>query len=327
MNRVFSALSMFLKITLKSYSVACFTVSLLFSSLALSQPLTKVTLALNWKAEPEFGGFYTAALLGIYKKHGLDVTILEGGSGTPTVQMLANGKVDFAIVSADEIIISQDRSSKNKVKGLFAVYQTSPYIVMTHAERNFQSLKEVLNSDGILSMQSGLPYYQFLVKKHGKPKVKVVPYTGGVANFLNDKTFSQQGFITTEPLSAEKGGAKVKTFLIADEGFNPYLVVVGATEETLKTKPEVTKKLLLAIREGWEAYLKDPVATNKHMVLLNKAFDLETFNKAADIQKPLIETKGSDLGSMSKTRWETLSTQLKEMGLIKKMPPTEDLFQ
>lgn len=298
---------------------------LLLVSPAFAQTPTSVTLALNWKAEPEFGGFYAAALQGIYKKHGLDVKILEGGSGTPTVQMLANNKVEFAIVSADEIILSQDRNAKNKVKGLFAVYQTSPYIVMTHAEKNFKSLKDVFASEGILSMQSGLPYYQFLIQKFGKPKVKVVPYTGGVSNFLNNKNFSQQGFITTEPLSAEKAGAKVKSFLIADEGFNPYLVVIAATEETLNKKPELVKKLVAASREGWIAYLKDPKATNQYMATLNKSLDLETFNKAADIQKPLIETKEA-LGSMTSTRWETLVQQLKDLKLIKSSPKAPDLF-
>lgn len=284
----------------------------------------KITLALNWKAEPEFGGFYAAELLGYFKEQGLDVKIQEGGSGTPTVQMLANNKVDYAIVSADEIILSHDRGGKNKVKALFSVYQTSPYIVMAHKDRGFKTLKDVFQNEGVLSLQSGLPYYPYLVKKFGKPKVKVVPYAGGVANFLHDKNFSQQGFITVEPLLAEKSGAKVQSFLIADEGFNPYLVVLSTTDSVLNAKPEVTKKLLAAVKKGWESYLKDPTATNKHMAKLNKSLDLETFNKGAEIQKPLIEVKGQTVGSMSQERWKTLVDQLHELGLIKsKIAPTE----
>lgn len=295
-------------------------------SFAVQAADTPVEIALNWKAEPEFGGFYAASLQGFYKAQGLDVKILEGGSGTPTVQMLANGKVDFAIVSADELIISQDRNKLNKVKALFAVYQVSPYIVMTHAERNFKTLKDVFISEGFLSMQSGLPYYQYLVQKFGKPKVRVVPYLGGVANFVNDKTFSQQGFITTEPLTAEKAGAKVKPFMIADEGFNPYLVVLATTEQVLKNKPELVQKVLEGTRAGWVAYQKDPKATNEHMAKLNKAFDLETFNKAAEIQKPLIEPTGVALGSMSDERWNTLVGQLKKLKLIKTTPIASDLY-
>lgn len=301
----------------------------LLCSLLISQSLFAagpIRLILNWKAEPEFGGFYAASLQGLYKKQGLDVEIVEGGSGTPTVQMLANKKVDFAIVSAGEIIISQDRKTTNKVKALFAVYQTSPYIIMTHAEKNYKSLQEVFNSQGLLSVQSGLPFYPYLVKKFGKPKVQVVPYLGGISNFLKDKNFAQQGFLTTEPTAAEKAGAKVKTFLIAEEGFNPYLVVLATTEEVLKTKPEVVEKIVKATHEGWIAYLKDPSATNKHMAQLNKSLDLDTFNKGAEIQKPLIEVKGTEIGSMSEARWTTLVDQLHNLGLIKTKPAAKNLL-
>jgi NitT/TauT family transport system substrate-binding protein len=314
---------------MKSLLVAAllFTGSLSYAADTVSKPAANASLALNWKAEPEFGGFYEAAFSGTYLKHGINIDIQEGGSGTPTVQMLANSKVDFAIVSADEIVISQDRNPKNKVVALFAVYQTAPYIIMTHAERDFKSAKDVFTNDGALAVQAGLPYYQYLVQKFGKPKATVVPYLGGVSNFLNDKKFSQQGFITTEPLAAEKGGAKVKSFLIADEGFNPYVVVLAAREETLKKKPELVKSMIDATREGWQAYLQTPARTNHSMAKLNRALDLETFSKAAMIQKPLIEVQGQVLGSMTTERWETLVKQMKDLKQIKSTPAAKDLFR
>lgn len=308
----------------KAFSNFLFLAILFFANLVFSKPLT---LALNWKAEPEFGGFYTAQLEGIYKKHGLDVKILEGGSGTPTVQMLANGKVDFAIVSADEIIISQERNPKNKLKAVFSVYHTSPHIILTHAEKNYSSIKDVFASKDTLAVQSGLPYYQWLVKTLGKPQAKVVPFTGGIAHFLNDKNFAQQGFITTELLAAEKTGAKVKHFLIADAGYNPYLVVLAVRESLLKEKPELVKKLVQAVREGWEGYLKDPTKTNAEIAKLNKAFDPEILEKAAEIQKPLIQSPASPLGSMTPERWNTLTEQLKSIGLIKAAPEASSLFE
>lgn len=308
---------------------------ILFVALFLASPgfATKnvksddVTLALNWKAEPEFGGFYAAQIHEFYKKNNLNVTIQEGGSGTPTVQMLANNKVDFAIVSADELILSQDRNSKNKTIALFAVYQKSPYIIMTHAEKNFATLKDVWNSQGVLAMQAGLPYYQYLVNKWGKPKVKIVPYMGGVANFVNDKNFSQQGFISIEPVTAEKAGAKTKNFIIADEGFNPYLVVLATTEKNLKEKPDLVQRLVRATRLGWAEYLKNPTPTNKHMAGLNKALDLETFEKGAKLQIPLIQTSQGELGAMTSERWKTLSQQLLDLKLIKTISPAETYFQ
>lgn len=310
---------------LKLPAALCF----FFFSLAQAESIRieSVTLALNWKAEPEFGGFYAAQVQDVFARYGLSVKIQEGGSGTPTVQMLAHEKVNFAVVSADEIILSQDRHPQNKVIGLFAIYQQSPYIVMTHADRGFKTLKDVWTSPGTLTVQSGLPYYQFLVNKWGKPKARVAPYTGGVSAFSNDQRLSQQGFISVEPVLAQKAGAKVKNFLVAEEGFNPYLVVLATSEKYLKENKEVVARVVRAVREGWEEYLKDPAAANKHMATLNKSLDLETFQKGAELQKPLIEVSaGKKLGSMEADRWKTLAQQLLALKLLKNPPQAPESY-
>src|SRR5688572_7456556 len=63
---------------------------------AASSGDAKLTLQLNWKPEPQFGGFYAAP----YDKRGLKVDVREGGVGTPTVQMVATEQVAFGVVSA-----------------------------------------------------------------------------------------------------------------------------------------------------------------------------------------------------------------------------------
>ena len=51
----------------------------LFEIAAHAAPLTKIRFVTDWKAQAEHGGFYEALAEGLYKKAGLDVTILEGG--------------------------------------------------------------------------------------------------------------------------------------------------------------------------------------------------------------------------------------------------------
>lgn len=279
-----------------------------------------LTLALNWKPEPQFGGFYNASLLKEDESRGVKFQILEGGSGTPTVQMLANGRTDLAIVSAEEILISNDRNPKNPVVGLFAVYQTNPQMIMCRASRGFSSLKDVFAGEGVLAWQSGLTYAQFLSAKYPKAKVKRVPYLGGIANYVSDEKFCQQGFATSEPIAAEKAGIPAKVFLIADEGFNPYTTVVAVREETLKKNPDLVKKAIAAIRAGWEKYLTDPKAANAHMGSLNKSMDAETFAKSAEAQVKLIRPSKGELGAMTDERWSELIRQLRDLKVIKGQP-------
>jgi NitT/TauT family transport system substrate-binding protein len=290
----------------------------------------KIRLQLNWVPEPQFGGFYAAQQNGAFKKHGLEVDIIPGGVGTPTVQMVGVGTVEFGIISADELLVARSRG--NDVVALFAVYQTCPQGLMTHAARGFKEIGDVFKSPGTLAMQRGLPYADFLLKKYGThADLRIVPSPGGsIAAFLADKNFSQQCFITSEPVLAHQQGADPQTFLVADAGYNPYTTVVATSGSYLRQHRDVAAKLVQAVREGWAAYLADPTSANAVMQSVNKTMDARTFAESAAAQKPLIETeetKRFGLGAMTKQRWQTLAQQLADLKVIDKAPPAEACFQ
>ena len=192
----------------------------------------RIKLALNWKPEPEFGGFYAAP----YSKHGLDVEILPGGAGTPTVQMVGAGSVDFGIVSADEVVLA--RSHGNDVVALFAVFQDSPTGIMAHASRNLTSIGDVLK-DGTLALKAACLLRACWNGSIGFSHVKVVPSPGGdITSFLHDEKFAQQCFLTSEPIAARRKGASVKVFAVSEIGYNPYTTVLAVSGESLRKNPD-----------------------------------------------------------------------------------------
>jgi NitT/TauT family transport system substrate-binding protein len=275
-------------------------------------------LALNWKPEPEFGGFYEALNQKHYEAEGIKLQILPGGAGQPVTQMVAGKKVAFGIAAADEVILA--RSQGAPVTAIFAVYQDDPQGFMAHPERGFKSLKDVFQSEGVVALQKGLPYTLWIEKKYAPIKAKLVPYTGGITSFIQDRKFSQQCFLTAEPIAAKREGLKPQTFPISESGFNPYLAVVIVHEDLIKEKPAMVEHFLKATREGWKQYLKDPSGTNALMQKMNSSMDLDTFNQAALVQKPFIETadtRKNGLGSMKKERWNKLYEQLIELKLVK----------
>ena len=56
-----------------------------------------VTFGTDWKAEAEHGGYYQAIATGIYRQHGLDMTLRQGGPQVNHAQLLAAGRLDFNI--------------------------------------------------------------------------------------------------------------------------------------------------------------------------------------------------------------------------------------
>lgn len=287
---------------------------------------TKVKLVLNWVPEPEFGGFYAAREKGNYDKQGLEVEIIGGGAGVPVVQMVAGGQADFGISGADEVLTAKARGAD--IVAVYAIYQKSPQGIMARPERA-KTLADVF-AGGSLAIEPGLSYALFLKEKFGFDKVKVVPYDGGVARFVAEKDFAQQCFVTSEPLAAKKQGIKdLNVFLVADEGFNPYVGVVIARRSTWTTKKDLVKKFVTATREGWQSYLDDPTPANLVMAKLNTSMSPETFKDAAEAQKPLVvsdETKAKGLGWMTKERWTTLADQLVKLKVLEKAPNVDEIL-
>ncbi len=63
----------------------------------------QLTVLLDWTPNTNHSGMYIAKEKGFYKKAGLDVKIIEPGQNSNATQMLATGKVDFAVSTEDEI--------------------------------------------------------------------------------------------------------------------------------------------------------------------------------------------------------------------------------
>lgn len=298
---------------------------LAIGSAAMAQ--TKATIALNWVPEPEFGGIYQAKIDETFTKNGLDVEIRPGGAGAPTWQRVAQGQVEFAVASADEVVIA--RSNGADVVAIFTIYQTCPQAIMTHSERGFQTLEDVFRAPGTMALEIGLPYGKFLEKKYGFASIKRVPYTGGIANFMADKNFSQQCFIFSEPIVARRQGADPRAFLIAESGYNPYTGVIITTGKMIRENPKAVIAMIESLERGWTQYLLDPRAANEVMQPLNPAMDPDTFALGAEAQAPLVQMEFDQpkpLGEMRAERWQTLIDQLADLKIISDKPKPGDCF-
>ncbi len=284
-----------------------------------------LSLTLDWVPEPEFGGFYAARESGAFRRQGLDVTIKPRGQGE-TWKLVTEHVTDFATTAADQVLIAREQGAD--VVAIFAVYQTSPYGIMVHKARGFAKIDDVFTHPGTLEAEDAT-WLKYLRAKFPRSPVTLTSNSPGIATFLAKPDLSKQCFITSEPLQALAAGSDPQTFLIADAGYNPYTTLVIARGEMVRDDPETIRKMVLALREGWRAYLDDPAAANAVMGKLNHEMDAKTFVEVARVQAPLIETadtKRTALGEMTTARWQELAQQLVDLAVIKHAPPAEQCF-
>ena len=149
--------------------------------------------------------------------------------------------------------------------------------------------------------------------------MRIVPYPGNVVQFLSDPDFAQQAYVFSEPFVARKKGAKPRSLLVADVGFNPYASVLISTEETVQQASEVARRMTVASVAGWRHYLQAPGRTNQMINSLNPEMGLDILGYGASESAALVATdvaKADGVGVMALERWQTLASQLEQAGLI-----------
>jgi len=276
----------------------------------------RVVLRLNWYPEVEHGGFYAALVQGDFAAEGLEVEIQPGGPGTPVMPEVALGRADFGIENADKLLVG--RSQGTPVVTLLAPLQRSPVCIMAHRASGFQSLRDL--RDVTLALTLGSPFAKYLEKNAPLEGVRMVPYEGGIALFLRDPKFAQQGYVFSEPLLAESQGGDPVALAMADIGYNPYGSILIASESLIRTKPELVAKMVRACRRGWQRYAEDPAPANAQLAKVNKLISLDVVTKMSAALKPLVlaDLKGLDeVGRMTPERWSDLLGQLESSGVVK----------
>jgi NitT/TauT family transport system substrate-binding protein len=238
---------------LRSFSLAAL-VAAAFASPAHAQsaaPVEPFTYMTNWYAQAEHGGFYQAVAQGIYRKHGLDVTIRMGGPQVNITQIMAAGQADCVMGSSD-IQMMQTREGGVPVVNVAAFFQKDPQVLIAHDDvKKFEDLK---GKTILIGAQANRGYWPWLKARFGLVDEQTRPYTFNIQPFVADKNAAQQGYLTS--------GVKSTVLMFSDHGYPAYATTVSCMEKTLKARGRQVAAFVKASAEGWKSYLADPAPGN-----------------------------------------------------------------
>ena len=309
--------------TLFSYGATCCLILLALSSLACHRSsatapagLTKVTLQADWYPQPEHGGFYTALVKGYYRDEGLDLTIVPGGPFAVADQQVASGAAQFGMDSSDHLL--EAVADGQPLIAVAATMQRDPQGIMVRKDSPVRTFAD-LNGHTI-AVKAGSTWFEYLVKRYSLNRVREIPATYSVANFVADPNYIQQAFATSEPFFAQRAGVETRVLLTSDAGYNPYRVMF-ATQEFLQQHPEIVAKFVRASLRGWRDYLNDPSPAHAVIVKLNPALNPEWMQFSWQALRDGHFVTGNDpgsteLGQMTSDRWTTMAQQLVELKMI-----------
>ena len=290
----------------------------LAAAAAHAQPLQRIVFSTDWLAEAEHGGYYQALAEGIYRKYGLDVDLRMGGPQVNGLQLLAAGQFDIAMADALQVMSALEQGVP--VVAIAATFQKNPTVIITHP--GAKRLEDLKGKPIAIGAASNTTFWPWLRQKYGFSDEQKRPYGFSVQPFLADRTLSQQGFVTSEPFSIEKGGVRPSVFLLADFGYPPYSETLVVTRKTLAERRDALERFIRASAEGWRSYLANPAPGNALIRKANPQMSEELL--AYGVRKlkeyeivTAIDARKFGLLTMTDARWQATAEFLRAAGLAK----------
>src|ERR1700722_19125142 len=177
----------------------------------------RISFGIDWRAEAEYGGYYQAVANGIYAKHGLTVTIQEGGPQVNHMQLLMAGRVGLNLGGGRAIEFVQNLLP---FVAIAAIFQKDPAVLIAHPGQGNDSFAALKGKPIMISADTRVGWWNFLKAKFGYSDSQIRPYTFNLAPFLADPKAIQQGYLGSEPFSIkEEGHLDPVVLLVADSGF------------------------------------------------------------------------------------------------------------
>jgi NitT/TauT family transport system substrate-binding protein len=288
---------------------------------APSRAADKVVFGLDWKAEAEYGGYYQALATGIYAKHGLDVTIQEGGPLINHMQLLMAGRLDFNLGGGRAIEFAEQNLP---FMAIAAIFQKDLAVLIAHPGQGNDSFAALKGKPIMIGADTRNGWWRFLAAKYGYSDSQIRPYTFNMAPFLADKGAIQQGYISSEPyLIRQKTGIEPVVLPVPDAGYLGYASIVTASVKLVQQNPGLVQRFVDASIEGWYSYLYgDPAPANKLIRQANPDMppDLIDFGRKTMIQRGTVDSgdaKTLGIGAMTDARWKAFYASMQAVGVYK----------
>ena len=284
-----------------------------------AEELTPVTVATTWYAQAEHGGFYAAKAMGIYEKHGLDVTIKMGGPQVNNVQLLMGGSVDF--------IMGYSLQSLNAVNQgiplvtVAAFFQKDPQSLVVHEGVCNDSLEAMKGKSMRVPTAGRVAYWPWLKTEYGYTDDQLQAYDYSFAPFIQDDQTIQQGYVTNDGFFLDQAGVKGKSLLLANYGWEAYAATLDTTADRIEENPEVVQKMVAATAEGWKAYFENPAPANALIKEDNPEMQdaLLAYSHAKMQEEGILLSGAAEdgrYGMMTLERWQAFFEDMVEAGTL-----------
>lgn len=268
----------------------------------------KIKIVLDWVPNTNHTGLYVAKDLGYFKEEGLDVEIVQPPEGSTTA-LIGAGGAEFGISFQDTLAKSFAKENPVPVTAIAAILQHNTSGIISLKEKGIDSPKK-LEGKKYATWEDNIE--QAILKKlvtddkGDFSKVKLIPYTiTDVVTGLKTDVDAVWVYYAWDGIATERAGLQTNFLKIRDYGeeLDYYSPVIIANNDFLKKNPEIAKKVLKAIKKGYEYAMKNPEESAKILVKNSPELDINLVTASQKWISKEYQSDAKEWGIIDGNRW------------------------
>ena len=281
---------------------------ILVVSCGKSKSNQKIKIVLDWVPNTNHTGLYVAKDLGYFKEEGLDVEIVQPPEGSTTA-LIGAGGAEFGISFQDTLAKSFARENPVPVTAVAAILQHNTSGIISLKEKGIDSPKK-LEGKKYATWEDNIE--QAILKKlvtddkGDFSKVKLIPYTiTDVVTGLKTDVDAVWVYYAWDGIATERAGLQTNFLKIRDYGeeLDYYSPVIIVNNDFLKKNPEIAKKVLKAIKKGYEYAMKNPEESAKILVKNSPELDINLVTASQKWISKEYQSDAKEWGIIDASRW------------------------
>ena len=290
-------------------------------------PSKKISIVLDWTPNTNHTGLFVAKELGYFKEEGLEnVEIVQPPEGSTTA-LIGAGGAQFGISFQDTLAKSFSNDSPVPVTAVAAIIQHNTSGIISLKDKGIDSPKKL---EGHKYATWDDEIEKAILKKiitddgGDFKKVKMIPNTvTDVVTALKTDIDAVWVYYAWDGIATELAGLQTNFLNFADYGkeLDYYSPVIIANNDYLKKNPEEAKKVLKAIKKGYEYSIKNPKEAAKILVKNAPELKLELVIASQEWLASKYTSYATEWGVIDQKRWDLFYEWLFKNGLIKKEIP------
>jgi NitT/TauT family transport system substrate-binding protein len=304
-----------------------FAILLAASSSAGAQgALKSASLMPLWSPQAQFAGYYVALEKGIYRRHGIDLTLLTAGPGQSPAEALRNGTADFAILWLSTAL--QHRSEGVPLINLGQVVQRSSLLLVARKASGIASIsnmegKKVGLWEGDLSIPARALFGRNQVRvREVRQSWTVNLFLRGGIDVASAMWYNEYHTILHSGIDAEE----LNVFSVGEEGFDFPEDGMYALDALVRRDPELAEAFVAASLEGWRYAFEHPEEAldivirrmREARLPANRVHQRWMLDRMRDLVWPEQDT--SNMGQLDPGVYEFVGRTLQQVGLIGAYP-------